>query len=86
MKTLAPLRTGSIVVDAPATGVVRFAPPSSFCGELEVFDEGEAIAVVGEEAIVSAPARGFVLRSLAGDGVRVDAGRPILIFSIVPEA
>jgi hypothetical protein len=79
MITLTERTDGLITLRAPGTGVVHFHAPRALCGELEVFEAGEAIADVGGSALV-APALGFVVRTLIGDGMFVDNEMPLVIF------
>ena len=66
------------VVRSVGDGPVTFAPPPMLTGELEVFDPGDALAIVAGEAI-PAPVRGFVARRLVPDGAHVHAGDPLLV-------
>jgi hypothetical protein len=81
MKILVEQPVGTVVLRAPAMGVVRWTPPAQLCGELDVFDVGDSIVRVGDE-IVEAPARGFVLRELASDGAHVQLDEEIAEFRI----
>ena len=79
MITLAERTDGLLTLRAPATGVVRFHAPRALCGELEVFEAGQAIADVDGIALV-ATAHGFVVQTLAADGTLVDNEMPLVIF------
>jgi hypothetical protein len=79
MITLTERTGGLLTLRAPATGVVRFHAPRALCGELEVFEAGQAIADVGDITIV-ASAHGFVVRMLARDGALVADDMPLVIF------
>jgi hypothetical protein len=79
MITLTERTDGLVTLRAPGAGMVRFHAPRALCGELEVFEAGEAIAEI-EQTLVLAPARGFVVRTLTGDGALVDADLPLVLF------
>jgi hypothetical protein len=83
MKTTTDLRAGSIILRAPIPGRVRLCAPRWLCGELEVFEEHETIAVIendGRTERMEAPTRGFLLRTRVIDGAIVPAGAPLLDF------
>ena len=75
-------RAGSAILAAPVAGRVRLHPPKTLCGELEVFEGGEAIADVDGIARIEAPARGYVVRAHVADGAIVEAGAPVATFSV----
>ena len=81
MKTSVEQPVGTVALRAPASGVVRWLPPEVFCGELDVFAQADAIAAVGD-ALVLAPAHGFVVRLLVRDGEFVEHGADIGVFGI----
>ena len=77
MKTLLAAREETVVLTAPRGGVVSLRAPAALCGELEVFEAGEAVACVGDE-VVAAPGRGFVARAFVVDGALVRDGDPVV--------
>jgi len=81
MITLTERSAGPITLRAPVGGTVRFRAPAALCGELEMFEAGDAVADV-EHVEVCAPARGFILRSLAADGTLVERSMPLVVFKI----
>jgi len=81
MKTSVEHPVGTVTLRAPATGVVRWLPPGALCGELDVFTQADAIAAVGD-ALVLAPAHGFIMRLLVRDGEIVEHGTDIGVFGI----
>ena len=72
---------GTVTLRAPSAGVVRWLPPGSLCGELDVFAHADPIATVGE-ALILAPAHGFIVRLLVRDGEIVRQGSDIVVFRI----
>jgi biotin carboxyl carrier protein len=72
---------GTVTLRAPATGVVRWLPPESLCGELDVFAQADPIAAVAG-ALVLAPAHGFIVRLLVRDGEIVEQGSDVCLFGI----
>lgn len=82
MSLLTAEASGTITLRSPSTGRLRFHPPRMLCGELEVFEEGETIASIefGSVTPICAPARGFVLRTFAGDGDHVVESMELLLF------
>jgi hypothetical protein len=79
MITLTERTDGLLTLRAPGAGVVHFHAPHALCGELEVFEAGEAIADVGGIAVL-ASARGFVVQRLAGDGTVVGAEMALVLY------
>jgi hypothetical protein len=79
MITLTERSSEPVTLRAPVAGVVRFHAPRALCGELEVFDGGETIADVGTTEIV-APSRGYIVRRLVPEGIRVDDALPLIVF------
>lgn len=82
MKTETDLRTGPITLTAPVAGMVRFCAPPALCGELDVFQRGDAIAHVGGVS-VEAPDQGFMLRAFVADGSHVEQAAPIASYRTV---
>lgn len=79
MITLTERADGLVTMRAPGAGILRFHAPRALCGELEIFAAGDAIAdVEGIEVVAST--RGFVVRTLAGEGTFVEDEMPLLIF------
>jgi len=72
---------GTVTLRAPATGVVHWLPPDALCGELDVFAQADPIAAVGD-ALVLAPAHGFILRQLVHEGQTVGQGTELGVFGI----
>ena len=72
---------GTVVLRAPATGVVNWLPPDALCGELDVFAQADPIATVGD-ALVLAPAHGFIVRLLVRDGEIAEQGSDLGLFGI----
>jgi hypothetical protein len=72
---------GTVTLRAPATGVVRWLPPDALCGELDVFAHADAIGAVGD-ALILAPAHGFIVRLLVHDGEVVEQGSDVGVFGI----
>ena len=81
MITVTERSAGPITLRAPVGGTVRLHAPTALCGELEMFEPGDAVADV-EHVEVCAPARGFILRSLAADGTLVEQAMPLVVFKI----
>jgi len=81
MITLTEHSVGPITLRAPVDGNVRFHAPAALCGELEMFEAGDAVADV-EHVEVSAPARGFILRSLAAEETLVEQAMPLVVFKV----
>jgi len=79
MITLTERTDGLVTLRAPGTGIVRFHSPRALCGELEVFEAGEAIGDVDGIDVV-ASARGFVVRTFAGHGTLVGNETPLVLF------
>ena len=72
---------GTVTLRAPATGVVRWLPPEALCGELDVFAQADPIARVGD-ALIIAPAHGFIVRLLVRGGETVKQGSDLGVFEI----
>jgi hypothetical protein len=81
MKTSVEQPVGTVILRAPATGVVRWLSPESLCGELDVFSQADPVAVVGD-ALVLAPAHGFIVRLLVRDGEIAELGSDVCVFGI----
>jgi multidrug efflux pump subunit AcrA (membrane-fusion protein) len=84
MTVIAERRAGPVTLAAPIAGRVRFYPPRTLCGELEVFQAHETIATVTDADRVErieAPGDGFLLRVLIAEGAAVEAGTPVIQFS-----
>jgi hypothetical protein len=81
MRMLVEQRDGTCALRAPANGTLRWLAPSVLCGELEIYERGEAVAEVGG-ALVTAPERGFIVRVLVPDGCSVEIDREIVLFGI----
>jgi hypothetical protein len=79
MITLTERTDGLLTLRAPGSGVVHFHAPRALCGELEVFEAGEAIADVGGITVL-ASVRGFVVRTLAREETVVGAEMPLVLF------
>jgi len=81
MTTLVEQHRGTCALRAPASGTIRWLAPSVLCGELEIYERGEAVAAVGS-AVVTAPERGFIVRVLVSEGCSVEIDREIVLFGI----
>ncbi len=81
MKTSVEQPVGTVTLCAPATGVVRWLAPETLCGELDVFAQSDPVASVGE-ALLLAPAHGFMVRLLAHDGDVVTQGAEVAVFGV----
>lgn len=81
MRTLAERIEGTMVLRAPCSGVVRIHPPRALCGELEVYEEHEPVASMGDTTLAS-PAHGFLVRLLVTDDAWVEKDSAVAEFRV----
>ena len=81
MTTVVEQLRGTPALRAPASGVLRWMAPRALCGELELFEAGDAVAMIGD-APVFAPERGFIVRRLVAEGRSIEEGQEIATFGV----
>jgi hypothetical protein len=70
------------VLQAPCDGVVSFAAPRAFAGELELFRRGDVLGSISHHDSyeeLTAPFDGFILRYFVRDGELVAEGSELLV-------
>jgi hypothetical protein len=79
--TITTSRKGSVILHAPSGGILKLCVPRNLCGELEVFEQGDCVAMIDDRAL-EAPELCFIKQVFSLEGVFVREGDPILEVSI----